>query len=365
MKRRRYPVDQSRTEVKEYLISLIGHAPYGVLAIDMDGFVTIANSNAAACLEHEDSVQELVDQPILSLVNEMPLLVQHLRQCLAKGRKPFDLDQFPFRDRFLAAKGRVILNGMLLTLEDITQRVLDAERLQQQQRALEKSNRELAEFAYVSAHDMKSPIASLMGLMQVMDKKQAVKDEHAHVFNLLMRSAAHLQRTVLSLNEVIAFRKTLSLPRETVPIVDVLEEVRISIVEQLTSSGAAITTTLEAYPNIDLPRIHLHSIIQNLLTNAAKYRHSDRPLHIEVASGADESGLFLQVTDNGLGLDVERVKGKLFGLFQRFHPHVEGVGIGLHMVHAIVESYGGEIAVESTLGEGTTFRIYWGQHHAE
>jgi signal transduction histidine kinase len=66
----------------------------------------------------------------------------------------------------------------------------------------------------------------------------------------------------------------------------------------------------------------------------------------------------LEVKDNGMGIDIERFKDKLFGLFQRFHTHTEGTGIGLHMIHSIVESYGGKIYVDSEVDKGTTFKIY-------
>jgi signal transduction histidine kinase len=61
-----------------------------------------------------------------------------------------------------------------------------------------------------------------------------------------------------------------------------------------------------------------------------------------------------------MGIDISRYKDKLYGLFQRFHTHVEGTGIGLHMIHSIVESYGGKILVESEESKGTTFKIYLG-----
>jgi signal transduction histidine kinase len=61
-----------------------------------------------------------------------------------------------------------------------------------------------------------------------------------------------------------------------------------------------------------------------------------------------------------MGIDISRYKDKLYGLFQRFHTHTEGMGIGLHMIHSIVESYGGKILIESEVNKGTTFKIYLG-----
>ncbi|UOQ78246.1 ATP-binding protein [Hymenobacter sp. 5516J-16] len=106
-------------------------------------------------------------------------------------------------------------------------------------------------------------------------------------------------------------------------------------------------------------RGHLRTILLNLLSNALRYRHPDRPPRVRVRGWRGPTGqAMLSVADNGLGIDLSRHGADLFQLFRRFHPEAaEGTGVGLFLVNRIVESNGGELQVESTVGEGSTFRV--------
>lgn len=88
-----------------------------------------------------------------------------------------------------------------------------------------------------------------------------------------------------------------------------------------------------------------------------KYRHPDRPPQVDVRARLRPGYTVLEVNDNGLGLEAAQLP-KLFGLFQRFHSHVEGTGIGLYMVKRMVENAGGRIEVQSQPGGGTTFLVH-------
>jgi anti-sigma regulatory factor (Ser/Thr protein kinase) len=111
----------------------------------------------------------------------------------------------------------------------------------------------------------------------------------------------------------------------------------------------------------------LTSILYNLISNAIKYRSLDRPLEITITAQEDGDYIRIDVVDNGIGLDVERYKEKLFGLYKRFHTHTEGKGIGLFLVKLQTEVLGGKVDVKSTPGKGTTFSIYIKStfHHAD
>ncbi|MBX9851972.1 MAG: GHKL domain-containing protein [Cytophagaceae bacterium] len=104
-------------------------------------------------------------------------------------------------------------------------------------------------------------------------------------------------------------------------------------------------------------RTCLKSIIYNLLSNAIKYRSPQRNPIVEFKTEMSHDCLCLLIKDNGLGIDLQRNKQKLFSIFKRFHDHVEGAGIGLYTVKKLVEKFEGNIDVESEPGVGTTFRI--------
>jgi signal transduction histidine kinase len=224
--------------------------------------------------------------------------------------------------------------------------------------SLERTNRELEEFAYISSHDMKSPITSLIGMLTLMQQKEAIKPEHSHLFNLAINSVRQMQKTINALNEIIAFRKTLKIERQKIDLGEALEEVKLRILDQIVADQVVIKADFSGCQHVNYPAVHLKSIFQNLLTNAIKYKQEGKPSVIEIKTTKEDNFVVLEVRDNGLGIDMERFKDKLFGLFQRFHTHTEGTGIGLHVIHSIVESYGGKIYVESEVDRGTTFKIY-------
>ncbi len=103
---------------------------------------------------------------------------------------------------------------------------------------------------------------------------------------------------------------------------------------------------------------NLKSVLYNLLSNPIKYRSLGREPWISVTCRSLGDYYVLTVGDNGLGMDM-RQEAKIFALFKRLHTHVEGTGIGLYIVKRMIENAGGRIEVESKVGEGSTFKVYF------
>ena len=101
----------------------------------------------------------------------------------------------------------------------------------------------------------------------------------------------------------------------------------------------------------------MESILLNLFTNAIKYKSFKRNLKIEINSSLADGFVILKFKDNGIGIDTEKHKDKLFKLYQRFHDNPDGKGLGLYLVKSQLESLGGSIAIESEVDKGTTFII--------
>jgi signal transduction histidine kinase len=252
-------------------------------------------------------------------------------------------------------------NNMLEQIEKMNRHLKQTnESLKNYSTTLERTNKELEEFAYISSHDMKSPITSLLGMLTLMQQKDAIKPEHRHLFDLAVSSATQIRKTVTALNDIIAFRKTLKIEREKIDLAEALEDVKLRIMDMINSSGAVINADFSECRFVNYPAVHLKSIFQNMLTNAIKYKQENKPPVIDIKSTRMEDFVVLEISDKGMGIDMSRYKDKLYGLFQRFHTHTEGMGIGLHMIHSIVESYGGKILIESEVNKGTTFKIYLG-----
>jgi signal transduction histidine kinase len=180
-----------------------------------------------------------------------------------------------------------------------------------------------------------------------------------HMLTLMQEATERFQRTILHLTDVSRLQKEHSQASEAVRLASVVEAVRLDLQPLLQQAQAQLDVQVPASLTLTCSEKNLRSVVYNLLSNALKYRHPDRPPRVRLSAGPQDGYQVLEVQDNGLGLDLSLGQDKLFAMFQRLHTHVEGTGIGLYMVKKIVENAGGRIEVESQLGLGSTFRVYF------
>ena len=236
------------------------------------------------------------------------------------------------------------------------------EELKHALKSLETNNQYLEQFAYISAHDIKAPIITISGLLELMIKSNAVKEEHSEVLKMLTNSVKQVQRTNHSLNNILKLRKNLMVKDhasdQSFTLRTILDDVLAGLQHDIEQANATVVVELNELADVHFQYVYVKSIFYNLLNNAIKYRDPARQLKItaEAQKIADGRVRFV-ISDNGLGIDLKKNKGKMFGIFKRFHTHVEGTGVGLHIVKSIVDEYNGTIEVESTQGEGTRFVI--------
>jgi PAS domain S-box-containing protein len=225
-----------------------------------------------------------------------------------------------------------------------------------------QTNADLDNFIYTASHDLKAPILNIEGLMKVLTRRiepLAGGDQMlAKTFQMMAHSVTRFKETIADLTDVARIQKQTDEPAEPVSLTQTVRDTLLDLSLQIEESGARIELDLEAYPVLLFSRKNLKSVLYNLLSNAIKYRHPDRQPRIRVSCQTAGNFLLLSVQDNGLGMDTSD-ESKIFGMFKRLHAHVEGTGIGLYIVKKIVENAGGRIEVESTVGEGTTFTVYF------
>jgi signal transduction histidine kinase len=137
---------------------------------------------------------------------------------------------------------------------------------------------------------------------------------------------------------------------------DSLLTVKKSIGSIITENLARIETLFET-PTVLFDAKYLESIFLNLITNSIKYAKPGIPPTIFIHSYLDKDDVLLVFQDNGLGFDFEKVKNRIFGLYQRFHNNSDSKGVGLYLVHSQITSLGGSIEVASEVGKGTTFTL--------
>ena len=250
------------------------------------------------------------------------------------------------------------VKGVVFVFVDVNELKKIELQLKMKAEELGRSNKELEQFAYLASHDLKAPVTNLDSLAGVLESEKYVIPEGMEVFTKLKSNIGRLRKTISILNEVIAAKKNLDIKPEKVELDNVVKGVLQSIEEQVRISNAKVTTDFTECRNVYFPQVHLHNILQNLVTNAIKYSRKGQKPIINISSVKDNGTTCVQVKDNGRGIDMKNFGNKLFGLFQRFHLDVEGKGIGLHITKSIIEKYGGRIEVSSVEGEGSTFKIY-------
>ena len=219
-----------------------------------------------------------------------------------------------------------------------------------------QKNKKLEQFAYAVSHDLKNPVVNLVGLVEILEQMDLFKDDHPRqVFDMLGTSSRQLDRLVKGLMELLKVQHNEAAVTTNI-ISELFNEIKHAISLQITKSNASIIEDFTNAPNCVYNRTYLYSILYNLTSNAVKYRDENRPLVIKVKTYEKDDHFVFEIEDNGLGIDLEH--SQMFKMFQRFHDHVEGTGVGLHLINEMVESSGGHIEVESTVNLGSTFKVF-------
>jgi len=222
---------------------------------------------------------------------------------------------------------------------------------------LNNSNKDLQQFAFVASHDLKAPTSNMMALLSLIVSDNVTQEQNEELIQKLKQAAKSMHDTISTLNEVLSVKMNIKLDMEKVNISTALANILLGIENMLEEHNVELIEDFREVEYINFPLIHLNHILQNLVTNAIKFRREGQIPIIKIKTKKVTDGTCLIVEDNGQGIDLEKYGGKLFGLFQRFHLDIEGKGIGLHLCKNIIEYYGGRIDVESKEGVGTTFKI--------
>jgi len=221
-------------------------------------------------------------------------------------------------------------------------------------------NKEMESFNYIASHDLKSPINNIDTLFNDLQEDLAHIDD-AYTKDTLRWIRVCIEdakNTIHSLNQVVEFRNISQTP-ENVPFREIMDEVLGSEQGKIRDLSVKIDTDFSQCPEIIFNRIAVKSVLINLVTNGIKYHSPDRSPEIKVTSFKQHDFICLQVTDNGLGINLNTQKDQLFGLFKRIHTGPEGSGIGLYMIKNMLDYSGGKLEVKSAPNEGSTFIAYF------
>jgi PAS domain S-box-containing protein len=243
---------------------------------------------------------------------------------------------------------------VLAAIVDITERKHAEAELRRTAEELTRSNKELAQFAYVASHDLQEPLRAVAGCVELLRHRyQGQLDATAD--ELVTHAVDGAKRMQTLINDLLAYSR-LETRGSTFADVDCNEALGIALANlevAIREAGAVVTN--DPLPTVVGDRTQLAQLLQNLVGNALKFR-SDRPPKVHVGAEARDGEWVFRVTDNGIGIEPQYFE-RIFEIFQRLHTQrrYPGTGMGLAICKKIVDRHEGRIWVESTPGEGSTF----------
>jgi PAS domain S-box-containing protein len=345
--------------------SLVETLPVNILRKDAQGRVTFGNQRYAEIMgrpmeellgktDYDLFPKELAtkyradDEKVMQTEQVFDDIEQHQTP---EGRRLYmHVIKAPVHD----AHGKMV--GTQTIFWDETARKTAEEDLRKTLEQLERSNRELEQFAYVASHDLQEPLRMVASYTQLLAKRyQDHLDQDAHDFiGFAVGGAVRMQRLIadlLTYSRVTQRGK----PLELIDCAQVLEAALSHLREDVEQSRAEIHAG--PLPTVRADPSQLAQLMQNLISNGLKFR-GGAPPRIEVSAERRAGDWLFSFRDNGLGIEP-RYHGRIFDIFQRLHTRDEypGTGIGLALCKKIVERHGGRIWVESDLGRGSVFRF--------
>jgi PAS domain S-box-containing protein len=249
-----------------------------------------------------------------------------------------------------------IIKKMLEATSVRLSKVIDDQKLRRLNRELVQNNAQLQQYSYIVSHNLRAPIANLLGLSRLFNTNNLSDERNVKVIRNIESSAFNIDSILKDLNKILAIRKELSKEKEEVSLDDIIYQVLKTLEKEF----------IEVRPRIDLDmkvtrlltiKSYITSIFTNLISNAIKYRAPERECEIVIRTFNSDRGITIEFEDNGMGMDMDKFGEQIFGLYKRYHRHVEGTGIGLHLVKSQVEAMNGKISVQSIINKGTKFTI--------
>jgi len=247
--------------------------------------------------------------------------------------------------------------GVLGIALDITeQKIVSAER-EKLMADLVQRNKDLEQFSYIISHNLRAPVANILGITDIIQTMALNQEDEKVLMQGLETSVKKLDEVITDLNYILQLNHNESKEKELVLFSEVLDDIKLSINNEITSADARIVSDFSVVEQMHTLKGYIYSIFFNLILNSIKYRRADIKPIIHISSQRINNKIQIIFSDNGLGIDLNKYRNDVFSVYKRFHPNIEGKGIGLYMVKTHVESLNGRITVESVVNQGTEFKI--------
>ena len=221
---------------------------------------------------------------------------------------------------------------------------------------LKKQFQRLEQFSFIVAHNLRSPVARIMGLANIFNQKDLSDKTNLTILTKTVEAARGLDEIIRDLNQILYVQNNTHAEKVNIQILGFIDGIKNRFKHEIEESGIIVNvqTEVASFTTI-LP--YFDSILTNLFSNAIKYKAQTQPSIVTLLFTEGENVYRLIFEDNGLGFDSEKYADKLFQPFQRFNTHIEGKGLGLYLIKSQVDALGASISLTSKSGVGTKVEI--------
>lgn len=331
-----------------------------------DGYFKRINASVPKLLGYTQ--EELFSRPINDFVHPGDKEVTERVREELRNNKPL----LNFDNRYVTKSGEVVWLSwtsmpvysdrlVFAIAKNITHKVKLEEERNLLLANLTKVNKEIRQFAYTTAHDLRSPLSSLLTAISLFEPSVIDDPSTLELIEILKEGSEHLKETLNNHIDVLSQKNSLNVPIEVLDLEQSFRNVVRSINSLVRDANVTFNIDFSELEKITFNKAYLESIFLNLITNSVKYARAGYAPEITMYSRKSGGVSQLIISDKGRGFDMEKVKDKIFGLNQKFHDHSDSKGIGLYLVYNHITSLGGTIAVDSEINKGTKFTISFKQ----
>ncbi len=357
-------------ESQQLLTTLIDNIPLNVFIKDTDFRKILVNK--AECDYFSKNKEELIgktdfdlfekESAKISVDEDMEVMRSHKPMI---GKETICVKKNGETTHFLTSKiPSFDLDGKVNGLIGISMDISGLKKKEDQMRNLinvtSLQNKKLINFAHIVSHNLRSHTANFSMLLKFLTNEED-EVEKERIVTMLSDASDNLMETLEDLNQIVDINTNVSLDKKPLNLHQNIERIQKNLSAFLGKHKVDIQNNVPKDLLVQSVPAYLDSIILNLITNGVKYRSADRKPIISINAQKQNNTIVLSVSDNGLGINLEKYGSKIFGMYKTFHNNREARGLGLYIVKNQIEAMGGSITVNSEVDKGTTFNVYFNE----
>ncbi|NRF40784.1 PAS domain S-box protein [Pedobacter foliorum] len=221
-----------------------------------------------------------------------------------------------------------------------------------------EQNKRLLNFSYIVSHNLRSHTSNIQAITNLIGYTNS-EEERTELIEVLKTVSGLLNETMLNLNKVVNIQTSIDVIKEPLSLNNYINKTIDILNDQILLKNAIINNKVPIDVIVNYNPAYLESILLNFIFNAIRYSHPDRNPVVELVSFIEDSQTVLQISDNGIGIDLEKHGEELYGLYKTFNKKPDSKGVGLFITKNQIDAMGGKVIVSSVVNQGTTFKIHF------